>query len=130
MRYLAILRDSIREAIDNKVIYVTGGLSVLVFLFVGSLSFEPAPASEAFGQLFKEGDEMRRAENPRAERDQMTPRFRFRGAEAIKGPADSMDSEYLVTSSLSLPSKELADQYRAQAGKHIDTINEQLEHLK
>ena len=34
MKYLAILRDSFREAIDSKVIYVLVPLSLLVTLFV------------------------------------------------------------------------------------------------
>jgi ABC-type transport system involved in multi-copper enzyme maturation permease subunit len=48
MKYLAILKDSFREAVDSKVIYVTLGLAVLVILVVGSVSFTPLPAEESF----------------------------------------------------------------------------------
>ena len=42
MKFLAILKDSIREAIDAKVIYVTVGLSVLFSSsLVASISFRP-----------------------------------------------------------------------------------------
>jgi ABC-type transport system involved in multi-copper enzyme maturation permease subunit len=46
MKFLAILRDSLREALDAKVIYFLFGLSGLVILLAGSLSFEPASPTE------------------------------------------------------------------------------------
>ena len=46
MKYLAILKDSLREAIDSKVFYVTVGLSVLLVLFVASVSFRPLTMEE------------------------------------------------------------------------------------
>jgi hypothetical protein len=48
MRYLSILRDSLREALDSKVIYFTFGLSVLVVLVIGSVTFRPVEAQEQF----------------------------------------------------------------------------------
>ena len=47
MKYLAILKDSVREAIDGKIFYVTVILSVLVSLGVAGLSFRPVPMPEA-----------------------------------------------------------------------------------
>jgi ABC-type transport system involved in multi-copper enzyme maturation permease subunit len=41
MRFLAILKDSIREAIDTKVFYVTLGLSTFLLILVASVSFRP-----------------------------------------------------------------------------------------
>ena len=41
MKYLAILKDSVREAMDTTVFYVTAGLSLLLILFVSSISFRP-----------------------------------------------------------------------------------------
>ena len=41
MKYLAILRDSFREALDSKILYVTWGLAALVLLFVASISIRP-----------------------------------------------------------------------------------------
>src|SRR5258708_7643685 len=46
MKYLAILNDSLREAIDTKVFYVMVALSAIVMLVVGSVSFRPRPAAE------------------------------------------------------------------------------------
>ncbi len=41
MKFLAILKDSFREAIDAKVFYVMVGLSLLVTLLALSLTFTP-----------------------------------------------------------------------------------------
>src|SRR5690242_19260183 len=46
MKFLAILKDSLREALDTKVIYFTLGLSLLIILLTGSLSFRPVPVDE------------------------------------------------------------------------------------
>lgn len=50
-QFLAILRDSFREAVDGFVIYAMLGLSALAILIVGSMSFEPAPAERAFDKV-------------------------------------------------------------------------------
>jgi ABC-type transport system involved in multi-copper enzyme maturation permease subunit len=74
MKFLAILKDSLRETIDAKVFYVMVGLSVLLGLLAVSVTFAPEPgaarvvrdyavlplnsdaadleSSRAFGQLF------------------------------------------------------------------------------
>jgi hypothetical protein len=46
MKYLAILRDSWREALDCKVLYFLLGLSVLVIVGVASIAFTPKPADK------------------------------------------------------------------------------------
>ncbi len=43
MKFLAILKDSLRETLDVKLFYVLVGLSVLVILFVGSTTYKPEP---------------------------------------------------------------------------------------
>jgi ABC-type transport system involved in multi-copper enzyme maturation permease subunit len=44
--FFAILKDSFREAIDTKVFYVMLGLSGLLILLIGSVSFRPVPVQE------------------------------------------------------------------------------------
>jgi ABC-type transport system involved in multi-copper enzyme maturation permease subunit len=44
MKFLAVFKDSLREAIDSKVFYVMAGLSSLIILLALTLSFEPQPA--------------------------------------------------------------------------------------
>jgi ABC-type multidrug transport system ATPase subunit len=46
MKFLAVLRDSLREALDTKVFYVMVGLSLLVILLVGSVSYRPVSVEE------------------------------------------------------------------------------------
>jgi ABC-type transport system involved in multi-copper enzyme maturation permease subunit len=41
MKFLAILKDSLREAIDTKVFYVMVGLSLLITLIIFTVSFTP-----------------------------------------------------------------------------------------
>jgi len=41
MKFLAVLRDSLRETLDVKLFYVMVGLSVLVLVGVGSVSYNP-----------------------------------------------------------------------------------------
>ncbi len=43
MKLLTMLKDSFREAIDAKVFYVMIGLSALLIILVGSVSFHPEP---------------------------------------------------------------------------------------
>src|SRR5262245_6131762 len=47
-KYLSILKDSLREAIDTKVLYATLAVSCLVVLLVGSTTFEPIPVERQF----------------------------------------------------------------------------------
>ncbi len=54
MNFLAILKDSFREAIDSKVLYVMLGVSLLVILLVGSISYRPMPAAEAFPAMVQD----------------------------------------------------------------------------
>ncbi len=51
MSFLAILKDSFREAVDGFVIYAMLGLSALIILVVGSLSFTPAPPEKALDEI-------------------------------------------------------------------------------
>jgi len=44
MKFLAIMKDSLREAIDSKVFFVMVGLSSVMVLLACTLSFKPQPA--------------------------------------------------------------------------------------
>ncbi len=45
MKFLAMLKDSVREAVDHKVLYVMVGLSVLLALLALSTSYTPVPGA-------------------------------------------------------------------------------------
>lgn len=51
MKYLAILRDSLRETLDSKVLYAMIILSVLVIVGVGSISFHAQPAEKGLESI-------------------------------------------------------------------------------
>jgi ABC-type transport system involved in multi-copper enzyme maturation permease subunit len=51
MKFLAILKDSLREAIDAKVFYVMAGLSVLLTLVAFTLTFTPTASGERVMQM-------------------------------------------------------------------------------
>ncbi|MBN9519064.1 ABC transporter permease subunit [bacterium] len=50
-QFVAILKDSFREAVDGFVIYLMLGLSALLVVLVASISYKPAPAADALPKL-------------------------------------------------------------------------------
>jgi hypothetical protein len=46
VKYLAILKDSFREAVDSKVFFVMLGLSALVILLIGSVAYKPVSVED------------------------------------------------------------------------------------
>jgi hypothetical protein len=50
-QFLAILKDSFREAVDGFVIYAMLGLSALLILVAASMSFTPVPPDQAFSRI-------------------------------------------------------------------------------
>jgi ABC-type transport system involved in multi-copper enzyme maturation permease subunit len=51
MNFIAILKDSLREALDTKVFYVMVGFSLLVVLLVGSIGYQPVSVEEDANRL-------------------------------------------------------------------------------
>jgi ABC-type transport system involved in multi-copper enzyme maturation permease subunit len=54
MKYLAILKDSLREAIDTKVMYFMIALSIILMLFIASIGYRPVPAEDAIPSIVNE----------------------------------------------------------------------------
>lgn len=50
-QFFAILKDSFREAMDAKVIYVLLGLSILLMAITATISYRPVPPEEAFASI-------------------------------------------------------------------------------
>jgi ABC-type transport system involved in multi-copper enzyme maturation permease subunit len=53
MKFFAILRDSLREALDAKIIYFLFGLSVLVMLLAASISFKAEPGEKGLEAIIQ-----------------------------------------------------------------------------
>jgi ABC-type transport system involved in multi-copper enzyme maturation permease subunit len=49
--FLAVMKDSFREAVDGFVIYVMLGMALITIVAVALISFEPNPADKAFPSL-------------------------------------------------------------------------------
>src|ERR1051325_649325 len=108
MKHLSILKDSIREALDSKVLYVMVGISTLVILFVATMSFEPLSAEQTMKQivggtvhitlLANRPEEFKQAEERELERKQPFvaagellrnfPMFEFRKVKVLRGEPD------------------------------------------
>ena len=50
-QFIAILKDSFREAMDAKIIYVLIGLAVLLMAFTATISYTPVEPKEAFDSI-------------------------------------------------------------------------------
>src|SRR5580693_8288935 len=55
MKYLAILKDSMREAIDTKVFYAMLALALILIIIVASLGFRPVEAADALPAMVRTG---------------------------------------------------------------------------
>ena len=51
MKFLAILKDSVREAMDTSVFYVMAGLSALLIVVMASISFKPVSVEDDVKQF-------------------------------------------------------------------------------
>lgn len=107
MKYLGILKDSFREAIDTKVFFVTVGLSCLVVLLIGSVTFRLVPAEEQFTRLadflnigFKWVPEKSRLH------------FATIDFEETNATEDAWKRDYRITYVITLPEGAKADQLR------------------
>ncbi|MBI2807379.1 MAG: ABC transporter permease subunit [Planctomycetes bacterium] len=110
MKYLAILKDSLREALDSTVLYVMFALATVIILVVASCSFEPAPADTAMKQFFFDahrGPMFLAAINMRKPKKltkealdsamDIMVRFRLEKVELLGGEPDAPESKYELT---------------------------------
>lgn len=108
MRYFAILKDSLREALDTWSLYVLLLLSTLAIGFVATVSFKPLSAEATMQQFFlgsgkgiplaialdsHKPEKMDRHGNRLA----MIGQFRLVSVEQLEGEADAPDGLYLIT---------------------------------
>lgn len=109
MRYFAILKDSLREALDAKVLYVLLALSTIVIAFVGTLSFKPLSAEKTMAQFFFTPNVVPlavvlHAHKPEKQKEQGMQRsmnalmkYKLVKTELVNGEPDAPESEYALT---------------------------------
>src|SRR5438105_15235634 len=119
MKFLAILGDSFREAVDTKVFTVQVGLGIILVLFLASYSVEPVPAQTAFQLIvvnLNHGRDPARFGGRVAMAGgggiDLVP-FQFVGAEPLEGAPDHPDSPFRVTLKVQFASVGPADRARA-----------------
>lgn len=100
MKYLAILKDSLREAWDSWVLLGLFVVTTLVILFVGTLSFKPQSAKKTMESFFTPVISIT-LNNHKPEKHDMGGmpwgRFRVDDVKLLQGEEDSPQGEYLVT---------------------------------
>jgi ABC-type transport system involved in multi-copper enzyme maturation permease subunit len=72
MRFLAILRDSLRETLDFKIFYFLLGVSVLVILLIGSITYRPVSAQNEIERSVESLDTLLRY-RPRRDGESLLP---------------------------------------------------------
>lgn len=136
MKYFAILKDSFREAIDSKVLYVMIGLSALVILFVATLSFKPLPAEKTMGKIvdgtlnaimskFRPENTDFEHQNKRIQGDDVGL-LTLKKVEVLRGAPDSPDSDYLLTVAMPFGTVEETKAAQAQPAASIARIEKLL----
>jgi ABC-type transport system involved in multi-copper enzyme maturation permease subunit len=136
MKFLAILKDSLREAVDSKIIYVMMGISVLLTLFVLTLSFKPLAADQMMMRLLNGGDVFRLAALNGGDMhvDHPVPQavpenigqFSVLKVDVLKGQPDQPESTYAVTVGLLLEKAAEADKVRKQPEQQLRRLRSRL----
>lgn len=130
MKYLAILKDSLREALDTKVLYVMIGLAALVALFTACLSFKPKSVTD-FSQLLTatlyldpdkaSGEDVQRTLMHNWSRPGEI-RYEIVGQQPLEDGADGPHSKFVFTVRAHSDSKENADAASQKVSEVESTI--------
>jgi len=97
VKYLAILKDSLLEAIDTKVFYVMVGLSCLLTLVVASVSFQAVPAEEALKRIANGSARVYRDRGRSLHGDDRPIRYTFEGLEQLNDATQPQAGDYQFT---------------------------------
>src|SRR5262249_44864146 len=109
MKYFAILKDSLREALDSKVLYVLLGLSLVVMLFLATVSFHPLPAQKTFDVIINgslaairnaigdDDDERVQARMKKALVEAEIGVYQLEKIDVLRGTPDTPDADYEIT---------------------------------
>lgn len=142
MKYFAILKDSLREALDSKVLYVLLGLALLILLGVATLSFKPRPAEKTFDKIvdgtmvlfmdaFKpEGNERKKKKGKGIEFDFGGALYRLDKVTLVRGEPDSPDSDYLLTINKMYVNEDSADKVRKAPDAELDAVRKHFARLE
>jgi hypothetical protein len=101
MKYLAMLKDSLRETIDSKVFFVVLAISALFIAILATLSLEPNPPEEGLRKLVERlPDGATEVDVPIMGRVKATPSFTQYSLEDLQAPEGTSrpwEAEYQFT---------------------------------
>src|SRR5262249_35688896 len=120
MKLLAILKDSLREALDTKVLYVTVGLSLPVLLVLSSMYFRPVPVEE---QL-KRGTELMTWVSGLGSQGR-GPRYDILEFQQTNAPTDPWNGNYEFLFVISLGTKEEAEEIGKAKIFSVDVLKQE-----
>jgi ABC-type transport system involved in multi-copper enzyme maturation permease subunit len=122
MKYLAILKDSLREAVDTKIIYFTLLLSGLLILLIGNVSFRPVPAEEQFDHFTQQVNFLLNL----ATQGQGL-RYKIEDFEQTNPGAEPWKGDYRFILAMELPSEKHVNEFKKQENLAAPQLRDQLE---
>jgi hypothetical protein len=138
MKYFAILKDSLREALDSKVLYVLFGLSLLMIFFVATIGFRPLPAEKTLSKVVDGAmgmvlealkPEAQEGKRKKARDNKDNPfligepsPYRLEKATLLRGTTDAPDADYTLTLSKMFLNEESADKVRQDPAAEMQAI--------
>jgi len=145
MKYFAILKDSLREALDSKVLYVLLGLTLLIILFVATISFKPLAAEKTLKQVVDgtmsaileamKADAQDEKRKKRADKDnpfaafEVSP-YSLERATVLRGEPDAPDSDYVLTISKMYINEASAEKARKNPEADIEALRRHFTRLE
>jgi ABC-type transport system involved in multi-copper enzyme maturation permease subunit len=130
MKFLAILKDSVREAIDFKIFYVLVGLSLVLALVAFSISYTPVPGGErvvrdfAVLPLNHGDDDVEQAQALSVLIPVRPIQFTVKSVEPLGGEPDAPTSRFKVTLEANFANGEAARKAEANPGQLIEFVRE------
>jgi hypothetical protein len=121
MKFLAILKDSLREALDTKVFYVMVGFSLLVVLFVGSVGYRPVSVEEEARRLT---DQMTWIIQRFGEQNHLDepPRWDIKDFEQLKPGAQPWETGYRFAMTINFTDPKQAELIRKEQARTLADI--------
>jgi hypothetical protein len=128
MKFLAILKDSFREAIDTTVFPVMLGLSALLLLLLGSISFTPEASTDELRALLERSLQQ---SGGRAESDSLTANLLLgiSGVETSDGTPPGPDRPFRVVVSARFLKPEEAEPQRRGGNGVAELVRQRLGRL-
>jgi ABC-type transport system involved in multi-copper enzyme maturation permease subunit len=133
MKFLAILKDSLREALDTKVFYVMAGFSLLVILLVASIGYRPVTVQGEARRLTDQLTWLMRTLGKMNQQDTLL-RWSIEDFEETRPGSAPWDTGYRFTITLDMGTAEdaeVAKQGQDEVGTMIETtVRQHFSYLK